>query len=58
MACLETLPELQREALRLKLQAGLSYKEIADVLDKSVSHVGVLIHQAIKKLRQQMAVDA
>ena len=58
MALLEKLPELQREALRLKLQAGLSYKEIAEVLDKSVSHIGVLIHEALKKLRQQMTTDA
>lgn len=54
-AFLERLPELQREALRLKLQAGLSYKQIAEVMGKSVSHVGVLIHEGVKKLRVQVA---
>ncbi len=41
------LPEREREVVRLKFQERLSYKEIADVTGHSVSHVGVMIHNAI-----------
>jgi RNA polymerase sigma factor (sigma-70 family) len=49
------LPGRQQEVLRLKFQAGLSYREIATVLDLTVSHVGVLIHNAIKAVRERAA---
>ena len=48
VACLSPA---QQEVLRLKFQSGLSYKEIADVTDKSVNHVGVILHQALKRLK-------
>ena len=44
------LPEREREVVRLKFQEGLSYKEIADVTGHSVSHVGVMIHNAILRV--------
>jgi len=40
---LESLPENQQEVLRLKFQAGLSYREISRVTDLSVSNVGYLL---------------
>lgn len=46
----------QQEVLRLKFQNGLSYKEIAEVMETTVSNVGVILHSAIKKLRLQMNV--
>lgn len=52
---LRSLPERQREVLRLKFQTGLSYKEIGEVTETSVSHVGVLVHKAIKALRERFA---
>ena len=55
LAALDRLPPLQREALRLKFSGELSYREIADAMGKSVSHVGVLIHDGLKTLRQQLA---
>lgn len=55
LAALGRLPPLQREALRLKFSGELSYKQIADTMGKSVSHVGVLIHEGLKTLRQQLA---
>ncbi|GMV80336.1 MAG: hypothetical protein AMXMBFR7_15200 [Planctomycetota bacterium] len=55
LAALEHLPESQQEVLRLKFQHGLSYKEISRVTELSISHVGVLIHQGLKTLRQQFA---
>jgi RNA polymerase sigma-70 factor (ECF subfamily) len=51
---LGTLPPNQQEVVRLKFQGGLSYKQIAEVMDLTVSHVGVLIHTAVKSIRQQM----
>ena len=49
------LPRLEQEVVQLRLGQGLSYKQIADVTDLSVSHVGVLLHQAVKRLRQSLA---
>ncbi len=48
------LPQKQQEVVRLKFQNDLSYQEISEVTHLSVSHVGVLIHTALKMLRQQM----
>jgi RNA polymerase sigma-70 factor (ECF subfamily) len=45
-ALLETLPEKQRAALVLCRFEGLSYEEIADVLETSVSAVKSLVHRA------------
>ncbi|MDA0835936.1 MAG: sigma-70 family RNA polymerase sigma factor [Planctomycetota bacterium] len=53
---LKHLPENQQEAIRLKFQSGLSYKEISEVTGESISQVGVLIHRGIKTLRQQCGV--
>ncbi len=53
LALLETLPDNQREVIRLKFQNGLSYREISRITNLSVSNVGVLIHTAIKTMRRQ-----
>jgi RNA polymerase sigma-70 factor (ECF subfamily) len=50
---LATLPPSQQEVLRLKLQAGLSYQEIASVTGLTVNHVGVLLHNALKAIREK-----
>jgi len=47
------LPRQQRELIRLKFEAGLSYKEMAEALKTSVSTVGVQLHDAIKTLRRR-----
>ncbi len=54
MKTLEDLPAKQREVVRLKFQNGFSYKEIAEVMELSVSNVGFLIHTAIKNLRERL----
>lgn len=51
---LMTLSETQQEVVRLKFQDGLSYREISQVTGHSVSHVGVLLHTALKTLREKM----
>ena len=50
---IKNLPERQQELIRLKFQDGLSYKEISQVMDLSVSNVGVILHEAIKKIRKE-----
>ena len=51
---MDRLSENQREVVRLKFQSGLSYREIAAVTQLTVSNVGVLLHTAIKKLREEL----
>ncbi len=46
------LPKQQRELVKLKFEAGLSYKEMSEALRISVSHVGVQLHEAIQTLRR------
>tara|TARA_Y100001934_G_C12135823_1_gene670119 strand:- start:320 stop:844 length:525 start_codon:yes stop_codon:yes gene_type:complete len=48
---LDRLPENQREVMRLKFEGDMSYKEISQVTQLSVSNVGFLIHAGIKRLR-------
>ena len=46
-----------REVVALKFAGGLSYKEIAEVTELSVSHVGVILHEALKKVRDRLAIE-
>ena len=48
---LDALSPNQREVIRLKFQNDLSYREIADVTQLSVTNVGFLLHTGLKKLR-------
>ena len=50
-----TLPSRQQEVLQLKFQNDLSYQQISEITQLSVSHVGVLIHTALRTLRQRYA---
>lgn len=52
------LPANQQEAIRLKFQEGLSYREISEITGHSISHVGVLIHDGMKTLRQRLSQDS
>ena len=54
---MENLPKNQREVLRLKFQSDLSYKEISEITQLSVTNVGFLIHTAIKTLRKEMLAE-
>jgi RNA polymerase sigma factor (sigma-70 family) len=47
------LPLQQREIVKLKFEAGLSYKEIAEALKTSVSTIGVQLHEAMQTLRSR-----
>ena len=48
---LDRLPANQQEVVRLKFQAGLSYREISTITGLSITNVGYLIHTAIASLR-------
>ncbi len=52
LALVGRLPVRQREVVRLRYQEGFSYQEIATITEHSVSHVGVLLHQALQALRR------
>ena len=49
-----TLPASQQEVLRLKFQEGLSYPEIGAVTGLTANHVGVLVHLALKAIRNRV----
>lgn len=46
-----TLSDKHRQVLLLKIDGGLSYKEIAEVMNLSVSNVGFILHSAISEIR-------
>jgi RNA polymerase sigma-70 factor (ECF subfamily) len=52
-ALIARLPLQQQELVKLKFEAGLSYKEIGETMRMSVSNVGVQLHNTIQTLRQQ-----
>jgi RNA polymerase sigma factor (sigma-70 family) len=48
-----TLPPRQQEVIQLKFQNDLSYQQIAAILRTTTNNVGVLLHTALKTLRQR-----
>ena len=58
MKILATLPPRQQEVLQLKFQNDLSYQQIAEITETTANSVGVLIHTALKTLRQRYAQTA
>jgi RNA polymerase sigma factor (sigma-70 family) len=44
----------QRQAVILKFSGGLKYKEIAEVMELSVTNVGFILHTALKALRAEI----
>ncbi|MCB1236417.1 MAG: sigma-70 family RNA polymerase sigma factor [Verrucomicrobiae bacterium] len=53
----DRLPENQREVIRLKFQADLSYREISEITTLSVGNVGFLLHTGLKRLRDMMGKE-
>ena len=54
LSLVASLPSQQREVVQLRFQGKLAYREIAEVTGHSVSYVGVLLHDAMVSLRQQL----
>lgn len=55
LAALDTLPEDQREALRLRYLVGLSSKEIAKKLGKTDGATRVMISRSLSRLNEMLA---
>ncbi len=51
---MQSLPEQQQEVLRLKIDHGLTYREISKITDLSISNVGYLLHQGLQTLRSKL----
>jgi RNA polymerase sigma-70 factor (ECF subfamily) len=52
------LPDRQQAVLRLRFARGMSYREIAEETGLTVTHVGNLIHVAIRAIRSRLELDA
>ena len=48
------MPDKRREAALLRLDGGLSYREIAEALDSTEGSARVLVHKALSELRKQL----
>jgi RNA polymerase sigma-70 factor (ECF subfamily) len=54
---LARLPEPQRSAVILREVQGLSYQEIADVLEQPLTTVRVALHRGRRRLREELRED-
>jgi len=54
---IESLPKKQRVALTLNKLEELPYKEVAEIMDITVSETGVLINRAKKTLQKKMVAE-
>ena len=55
LSMVDDLPSKQQEAIRLKFQHGLSYRQINKVMDLTTSYVGYLIHAGLKTIRDKLS---
>lgn len=44
----------EQQVVVLRLEEGLSYKEIAEITDRTAGNVGCILHHAVKKLSQSL----
>ena len=56
-ALISSLSASQREILHMKFELNLSYKEISALTGLSVSHVGVLIHNIVTKIKNNLSAS-
>ena len=57
MMHLGKLDDREKQVVLLRLDEGLSYKEIAEITDRSVGGVGNILHHAVKKLSTHLGVS-
>lgn len=55
---IEKLSDHQQEVLNLKFQVGLSYPEIAKILEISVESVRTLVYRSVKTIREELQVTS
>lgn len=51
---MEKMPEKQREALKLCVFKGLAYKEAAEIMGVSLSHIKILVFRARQALKENI----
>lgn len=56
-AMVAELPERERELVRLKFQAGLSYREIEEITGISQGNIGYFLHKAVKELKERWRME-
>ncbi|MEM9922953.1 MAG: sigma-70 family RNA polymerase sigma factor [Cyanobacteria bacterium P01_D01_bin.50] len=54
---LKNLTPERAEAISLRIFAGLSTAEVAQVMNKTEASVKMLVHRAVKDLHQYLAID-
>lgn len=54
---LNSLSAKERNIVALKFGAGLKNKEIAELLQKTESNIGIMIHRLLKKLKNEMEME-
>jgi RNA polymerase sigma-70 factor (ECF subfamily) len=52
-----TLDERERDLIALRFGSGLSHREIARMTNLTDGHVGVILHRALRKLRQILQTE-
>lgn len=52
--CLEALDTRSRELVRLKFEEGLSYQQISQRANLSISNVGYVLHHALKRVGAEL----
>jgi len=51
MKLISELNSTQKEVIILKFQEDLSYAQISEITGHTVNHIGVIVHEAIKKMK-------
>lgn len=54
---LKTLSDREQEIIRLKFGGGLGNQEIAQIVRLRAGHVAVILHRALRKLRDRLAQE-
>jgi len=54
-AAIDALPPRQKEVLLLRIEAGKSYREIAEITGFSSTNVGYILHRTLKDLSARLA---
>jgi RNA polymerase sigma-70 factor (ECF subfamily) len=54
LSCLKILPPLQKQVVLLRLQQGLSYDEISEIVGEKSGYIGNLLHHAVKTLAAEV----
>ena len=54
LSCLSVLSPLQQQVVLLRLQQGLNYEAIAEIIGEKPGYVGNLLHHAVKLLGEEV----